>query len=61
MPPLTTLAPPASELGRLGVELLVQQLDGRPVSATQTLLPCRIVSGGSTGMRRMAVVEAVGV
>ncbi len=52
MPPLATLAPPAAELGRLGVELLVQQLDGRPVSITERLLPCRLVLGGSTGERR---------
>lgn len=52
MPPLTTLAPPSTELGRLGVELLIQQLDGRPVSTTQLLLPCRLVLGGSTGLRR---------
>lgn len=37
MPPLATLAPPSAQLGRLGVELLVQQLDGRPVSTAQTL------------------------
>jgi DNA-binding LacI/PurR family transcriptional regulator len=58
MPPLTTLAPPAAELGRLGVELLVQQLDGRPVGTTQTLLPCRLVPGGSTGVRHRAHADA---
>ncbi|MCS6827253.1 MAG: LacI family transcriptional regulator [Caldilinea sp.] len=57
MPPLTTLAPPAAELGRLGVELLVQQLDGRPVSIAQTLLPCQLVLGESTGARRQRLHE----
>lgn len=52
MPPLATLAPPSTELGKLGVELLVQQLDGRSVSTQQRLLPCRLVLGGSTGPRR---------
>lgn len=59
MPPLATLAPPAAELGRLGVELLVQQLDGRPVSTPQTLLPCLLVLGGSTGVRRAAAATAL--
>lgn len=58
IPPLMTLAPPTAELGRLGVELLVQQLDGRPVSTTQKLLPCRLVLGGSTGVRRPLAVSA---
>ncbi|WP_298984229.1 LacI family DNA-binding transcriptional regulator [Caldilinea sp.] len=57
MPPLTTLAPPAAELGKLGVELLVQQLDGRSVSASQTLLPCHLVVGESTGVRRQHLHE----
>jgi DNA-binding LacI/PurR family transcriptional regulator len=52
MPPLTTLAPPAAELGRLGIELLIHQLEGRPVHTTQTLLPCQLVQGESTGTRR---------
>jgi len=60
MPPLTALAPPAAELGRLGVELLVQQLDARPVSTAQQLLPCRLVFGGSTSVRRAASVRFAG-
>ncbi len=59
MPPLATLAPPSAQLGRLGVELLVQQLDGRPVSTAQTLLPCRLVLGGSTGARRAQATTAL--
>jgi len=59
MPPLATLAPPSTELGKLGVELLVQQLDGRPVSTTQRLLPCRLVLGGSTGAPRPLKAHAL--
>ena len=59
MPPLVTLAPPSTELGRLGVELLVQQLDERSVSTAQTLLACRLVLGGSTGMRRALAAAAL--
>lgn len=49
VPPLTTLEPPSSELGRLGVELLIQQLENQPQAATQALLPCRLVVRGSSG------------
>lgn len=49
-PPLTTLAPQATALGRLGVELLVEKLDGRAVSTAELLLPCELVLGGSTGI-----------
>lgn len=51
-PTLTTLAPLAADLGRLGVELLVEKLDGRPVSTADRLLPCQLVLGGSTGICR---------
>jgi DNA-binding LacI/PurR family transcriptional regulator len=47
-PPLTTVTTPGLELGRLGVEALLRQLDGRPplpaVLRTGVLVP-----GGSTG------------
>ena len=49
VPPLTTLAPPAAELGRLGVDLLVAQLEDRPAPDAQVLLPCRLVPGQTTG------------
>lgn len=56
-PPLTTLAPRSIELGRLGVQLLIDQLEGEVTQgqaspASQVLLPCRWVAGGSIGMRR---------
>lgn len=59
MPPLTTLAPPAAELGRLGVELLVQQLGGQFLAPQQVVLPCRFVPGGSTGAPRQQVAAVV--
>ncbi|MBV9786611.1 MAG: substrate-binding domain-containing protein, partial [Chloroflexi bacterium] len=49
VPPLTTLEPPSSELGRLGVELLIQQLETEVQEAPQELLPCRLVPRRSSG------------
>jgi DNA-binding LacI/PurR family transcriptional regulator len=49
MPPLTTADAPAAELGRLGAELLIQQLEAQEQSALQVLLPCRLVVRGSSG------------
>ncbi len=49
MPPLTTTDSPSSELGRLGVELLIQQLDAEEADEFQVLLPCRLVVRGSSG------------
>ena len=51
-PKLTTLEPQSSELGRLGVQMLIDQLERQEdelPSPTQVLLPCRLVVGGSTG------------
>jgi len=53
MPPLTTLAPLAGDLGRLGVELLIGRLEDHPISTTEFLLPCRLMIGGSTGVSRL--------
>jgi hypothetical protein len=49
MPPLTTTDSPSIELGRLGVELLIQQLDADETNESQVLLPCRLVVRGSSG------------
>ena len=49
VPPLTTLDPPSSELGRLGVELLIQQLETQEQEVPHVLLPCRLVVRGSSG------------
>jgi DNA-binding LacI/PurR family transcriptional regulator len=48
-PPLTTSDTPAAELGRLGVELLIQQLEGEEQGTLQKLVPCRLNVRGSTG------------
>lgn len=49
MPALTTLEPQSAQMGRLGVELLIQQLEGKVEEVTQILLPCKLVVRGSTG------------
>jgi DNA-binding LacI/PurR family transcriptional regulator len=49
MPPLTTTDAPAAEMGRLGVELLIQQLEAQAQEVSQVLLPCRFVVRGSSG------------
>jgi DNA-binding LacI/PurR family transcriptional regulator len=49
MPPLTTADAPTTELGRLGAELLIQQLEEREKSVAHVLLPCHFVSRGSSG------------
>lgn len=58
MPPLTTLAPQAGSLGRLGVELLVGRLEVRPLYTEDLLLPCNLVIGGSTAMCRPVTESA---
>jgi DNA-binding LacI/PurR family transcriptional regulator len=49
MPPLTTADSPTAELGRLGVELLIQQLEAEEQEMLHELVPCRLVVRGSTG------------
>ena len=49
IPPLTTLEAETGGMGRLGVELLINQLEGRPQEQSQVLLPCRLVVRHSTG------------
>jgi DNA-binding LacI/PurR family transcriptional regulator len=49
-PALTTSDTPAAELGRLGVELLIQQLEGEQQVTLHKLVPCRLVVRGSTGV-----------
>jgi DNA-binding LacI/PurR family transcriptional regulator len=48
-PPLTTADAPTAEMGRLGVELLIQQLEAQEQGIPQVLLPCRLVVRGSSG------------
>ena len=54
-PPVTTVEPKNAEMGRLGVELLIQQLEGREQGDTQILLPCQRVVRGSSGPSRRNV------
>ena len=49
IPPLTTFDVMTVEMGRLSVELLIQQLDGSPQEQSQILLPCRRVVRRSSG------------
>lgn len=49
VPPLTTADAPAAEMGRLGAERLIQQLEAQESDTTQVLLPCRLVVRGSSG------------
>ncbi len=48
-PRLTALHSPGADLGRLGVQNLLDQLDGRHPTDAPTLLPCRWEAGHSTG------------
>ncbi len=48
-PPVTTVEPKNAEMGRLGVELLIQQLEGQPSTIPQVLLPCRLIVRSSSG------------
>ena len=48
-PPLTTSDIATAELSRLGVELLIQQLETQERQPLQKLVPCRLVVRGSTG------------
>lgn len=48
-PELTVLTSPGRELGRMGVEALIDQLEGRATSLRQELVMCRLEGGGSTG------------
>jgi DNA-binding LacI/PurR family transcriptional regulator len=49
LPPLTALTPQSAELGRLGVETLIGQLEEDHIELVQRLLPCRLVIRGSAG------------
>lgn len=49
IPPLTTLEAMTVGMGRLGVELLINQLEGQPRDQTQILVPCQLVVRDSTG------------
>jgi DNA-binding LacI/PurR family transcriptional regulator len=48
-PPLTTSDIAAAEISRLGVELLIQQLEAEEREPLQKLVPCQLNVRGSTG------------
>jgi DNA-binding LacI/PurR family transcriptional regulator len=52
MPPLTTMDAPSRELGRLGVEHLIGQLEDGKLPKPQVLVRTRLVERGSTAPRR---------
>jgi DNA-binding LacI/PurR family transcriptional regulator len=49
-PSVTTVEMKNATMGRLGVELLIQQLEGQEQGKTQILLPCSLVVRGSSGL-----------
>jgi DNA-binding LacI/PurR family transcriptional regulator len=51
-PALTTYDLPIAEMGRIGTEILVRQLEGANPEPTQLLLPCRLVARESSGPYR---------
>ncbi len=51
-PPLTTMDVQTRELGHLGVELLINQLDGQVAQNHQVLVPCKLTIRGSSGICR---------
>lgn len=48
-PRLTVLSAPSTELGRMGVEALIDQLEGRASGLQQELVICTFEEGASTG------------
>jgi DNA-binding LacI/PurR family transcriptional regulator len=51
-PPLTALSPPTAQLGRVGVEVLIERLDNGSAPLVRELLPCALHVRGSTGPAR---------
>ena len=49
LPHLTAMTPPSAELGSLGVEMLIGQLEEGDHQLVQRLLPCSLAVRGSTG------------
>lgn len=60
-PELTGMMAPGTELGRMGVEALIDQLEGRTEEHPQALVMCAFEQGSSTGPARSASVGGRGV
>ena len=54
-PALTTYDLPIADMGRIGTEILVRQLEGTSQEPTQVLLPCQLVVRESSGPYRPRV------
>ncbi|MFN8457317.1 MAG: LacI family DNA-binding transcriptional regulator, partial [Anaerolineae bacterium] len=54
IPPLTTIYQPTYELGRMGIRLLIDRINGRPVPANLIRLPTRLVIRSSCGASILA-------
>jgi DNA-binding LacI/PurR family transcriptional regulator len=52
IPPLTIMSPPSTDMAKLAVELLIEQLEGRQREISQVLLPCKLIVRGSSGPAR---------
>jgi DNA-binding LacI/PurR family transcriptional regulator len=48
-PPLTTIDLPSSEMGRIGVEMLIRQLEDKKLPPIQQLLPPKLTVRATTG------------
>jgi len=51
-PPITAVDLPASEMGRIGTNLLIRRLEGDENSPTQLILPPRLIVRQSTSVPR---------
>ncbi|NAS24856.1 substrate-binding domain-containing protein [Herbidospora sp. NEAU-GS84] len=60
-PPLTTVRQPIEAIGRAAVTLLVNQIDGTPVTAEELLYEPELVVRGSTGPAKIGVGVGVAV
>jgi DNA-binding LacI/PurR family transcriptional regulator len=49
MPPLTSVELPATEMGRIGTDLLIRRLEEADQRPTQLILPARLTVRQSTG------------
>lgn len=58
-PTITTAEAPAHELGRLGTEMLIQQLEGKKKEFSEVLIPCKLTIRESTAKCPQARPESI--